>query len=361
MPPVRRMIRNPPRCQTVRVPGGRRTAGPPATPDARRAGRRASRSLAAAGAVLALLGTAACAGTSPAGGGTSSAVLAGATGSAAATTTTPSAPSVDATPQAATATLPGAPTASRPAPGAVKPARWNEPGAYRAAPVVRSRRLVGKVVVLDPGHQIGNSRHLAQVNRTVNAGAGVRKACNTTGTQTNGGYPESRVAMRIALAAKKRLEAQGATVRLTRPRESAALWGPCIDARGRFGIQVRADAVVSIHADGAPARDRGFHVIRPASVRGWTDDIAGPSRRLAVAVHGALVGAGQRPARYIGSRDGYDVRRDLGTLNWSDRPICMVELGNMRSAPDAAMLTDPRWQDGVAAAAITAGVVDFLS
>jgi N-acetylmuramoyl-L-alanine amidase len=226
---------------------------------------------------------------------------------------------------------------------------------------VRSRRLAGKVVVLDAGHQIGNSRHRSQVNRLVNAGAGVRKACNSTGTQTNAGYPESRVAMRIALAAKKRLEAQGATVRLTRPRESLGLWGPCVDVRGRFGNRVGADAVVSIHADGASAGARGFHVIRPASVRGWTDDVARPSRRLAVAVHGALVSAGQRPATYIGSRDGFDVRRDLGTLNWSDRPICMVELGNMRNARDAAMLTDPRWQDGVAAAAVTAGVVDFLS
>jgi N-acetylmuramoyl-L-alanine amidase len=194
----------------------------------------------------------------------------------------------------------------------------------------------------------------------VDAGNGIRKACNSTGTQTNAGYPESKVAMRIALAAKKRLEAQGATVVLTRPREDVALWGPCIDARGRVGARVDADAVVSIHADGAPATARGFHVIRPASVKGWTDDVAKPSKRLAVAVHDAFVGAGQRPATYIGSRDGYDVRSDLGTLNWSDRPVVMIELGNMRSARDAAMLTDPTWQDGVAAAAITAGVVDFL-
>lgn len=315
-------------------------------------GRRSTRPAVLLTLCLPVLLLAACDGSPPSARPTSSAALAGAT---AGTTTPPATPS--ATPSA---TAPGGPTSSPPA-ASVRPARWNEPDAFPVAPVVRSGRLAGKVVVLDPGHQIGNSRHLAQVNRIVDAGAGVRKACNSTGTQTNSGYPESRVAMRIALAAKKRLEAQGATVRLTRPGESKALWGPCVDARGRFGNRVGADAVVSIHADGAPARDRGFHVIRPASVRGWTDDVAGPSRRLAVAVHDALVSAGQRPAAYIGSRDGYDVRRDLGTLNWSDRPICMIELGNMRSGPDAAMLTDPTWQDGVAAAAITAGVVDFLS
>jgi N-acetylmuramoyl-L-alanine amidase len=228
--------------------------------------------------------------------------------------------------------------------------------------VARSRtRLAGRTIVLDPGHQLGNSAHLSQVNRLVNAGNGIRKACNTTGTSTNAGYPESRFALRVALATKARLEAMGATVVLTRSREDRALWGPCIDVRGRVGNRVRADAVVSIHADGAPAPDRGFHVIRPGSVPGWTADIATASARLAVDVHGALVARGARPAAYIGSRDGYDVRSDLGTLNWSDRPIVMVEFGNMRSAADARQLTDPHWQDRVAAAALAAGIADFLA
>lgn len=324
-------------------------------------------------AVVGLALTAACgagsAGTVSAGAASSAPAAAAST---TATTATTAGPSVTAAPSATTPAATATQSATRtPSASATalrtssdparRTTRWNEPTTFRALPVVSGRALAGMVVVLDPGHQIGNSRHLAKVNRLVNAGNGIRKACNTTGTQTNGGYPESKVAMRIALAAKKRLEAQGAKVVLTRPREDVALWGPCIDARGRVGNGVDADAVVSIHADGAPATARGFHVIRPASVKGWTDDIAKPSKRLAIAVHDALLDAGQRPATYIGSHDGYDVRSDLGTLNWSDQPIVMIELGNMRSARDAAMLTDPKWQDGVAAAAITAGVVDFLA
>ncbi|MBI4942549.1 MAG: N-acetylmuramoyl-L-alanine amidase [Actinobacteria bacterium] len=330
--------------------------------------RSVRRAVPGAAVVVGLALTAAC------GTGSAGTVTAGAVSSApaaASATATPPGPSVTATPSAAPSVAPAAPAPSGTPSASASPkrttsaparrtTRWNEPTTFQALPVVRGRALAGMVVVLDPGHQIGNSRHLAKVNRLVDAGNGIRKACNTTGTQTNGGYPESKVAMRIALAAKKRLEAQGAKVVLTRPREDVALWGPCIDARGRVGNGVDADAVVSIHADGAPATARGFHVIRPASVKGWTDDIAKPSKRLAIAVHDALVDAGQRPATYIGSHDGYDVRSDLGTLNWSDQPIVMIELGNMRSARDAAMLTDPTWQDGVAAAAITAGVVDFL-
>ena len=53
--------------------------------------------------------------------------------------------------------------------------------------------LTGRVVVVDPGHQLGNSRHLAQISRLVDAG-GFRKACNSTGTATNAGYPARLIA-----------------------------------------------------------------------------------------------------------------------------------------------------------------------
>ena len=70
----------------------------------------------------------------------------------------------------------GAPTAARPAP---------EP-------------LAGRVVVLDPGHQLGNHRYPRQIGRLVPAG-GFRKPCNTTGTSTNGGYPEASLTWDVAL------------------------------------------------------------------------------------------------------------------------------------------------------------------
>ena len=38
-------------------------------------------------------------------------------------------------------------------------------------------------------------------------------------------------------------------------------------------------------------------------------------------------------------RDRLDVRSDLGTLNLSDVPTVMVELGNMRNARDAHRMT----------------------
>jgi N-acetylmuramoyl-L-alanine amidase len=226
-------------------------------------------------------------------------------------------------------------------------------------PAASARPLAGRTIVLDPGHQLGNSRHLAQVNRQVQAGPS-RKPCNTTGTSTDAGYPEATFTWQVAQVVKRRLQRAGARVVLTRTSNSRAAWGPCVDARGRAGARAHADLEVSIHADGSYARGaRGFHVIAPASLRGWTDDIAAPSRRLALRLRSALGRAGFPRANYIAGGDGLDVRSDLGTLNLSDVPIAMVELGNMRNAAEARRMTS-RAGRARYAAALVSGIVGYL-
>jgi len=223
---------------------------------------------------------------------------------------------------------------------------------------ISGRPLAGKVIVLDPGHQYGSQFHLRQINKKVDAG-GFKKACNTTGTATDSGYPESAFTMAVANYTKKKLEALGAKVYLTRPRESSSLWGPCIDARGRAGGKYNADAVVSIHGDGEPAGLHGFFVIRPALKMGWTDDIFASSKKLATAIHSGLRAAGLANANYVGG-DGYDVRGDLGTLNWESKPVVMIEMGNMRNGTDAQHMKAARWQRDVYAQGIVNGLVTFL-
>jgi N-acetylmuramoyl-L-alanine amidase len=197
--------------------------------------------------------------------------------------------------------------------------------------------LAGRVVVLDPGHQLGNGRYPAETNRLVPAG-GFRKPCNTTGASTDAGYPEATFTWAVSRRVARGLEALGARVVLTRDRNSARAWGPCVDKRGRAGNS-GADLKLSIHADGSYSADaHGFHVITPPARAPWTDDIAAPSRRLALVVRRELQGAGFAYATYIGD-DGLDVRSDLGTLNLSDVPTVMVELGNMRSPLDARVMT----------------------
>lgn len=216
--------------------------------------------------------------------------------------------------------------------------------------------LAGLIVAIDPGHQLGNARHPAKINHPV--WVGLWKPCNTTGTATNGGFPEATFAWRVAKALRKRLHAMGATVAMTRTANSYALWGPCVRARGRFGAKVHADVEISLHGDGAAARTHGFFVIRPGLRRGYTDDIFGSSRRFARYVLAGLVGARfHRSTAYGG--DGYDVRRDLGTLNMADVPTVMVELGNMRNAHDARCMSSKACRKRYAAG-LAAGIRGYL-
>jgi N-acetylmuramoyl-L-alanine amidase len=223
-----------------------------------------------------------------------------------------------------------------------------------------AKPLAGKVVVIDPGHQLGNHNFPRQINRPVPAG-GFRKPCNTTGTATNGGYPEATFVWRVSRLLQARLQSLGAHVRLTRHTNRQDRWGPCVDVRGRAGNRIGADAKVSVHADGSYASGaRGFHVIAPTDRRPWTHDIYGASKRLAVTTRSALRDHGLRVANYVAGGDGLDLRGDLGTLNLSDVPTVMVELGNMRSAADAHRMTSPTGRQGYARA-LAGGVRRFLA
>jgi N-acetylmuramoyl-L-alanine amidase len=199
--------------------------------------------------------------------------------------------------------------------------------------------LAGRTVVIDPGHQLGNHNYLGKINQLVAAG-GFEKACNTTGTSTNGGYPEATFAWQVSRLLQDRLERLGATVRLTRHSNREDRWGPCVDVRGRAGNRLPADLKISIHGDGSwAAGAHGFHVIAPTDRPPWTHDIYRPSRRAAVDTRAALRGVGLRVANYIAGGDGLDFRSDLATLNLSNVPTVMVELGNMRNVRDARRMT----------------------
>ncbi len=222
-----------------------------------------------------------------------------------------------------------------------------------------ARPLAGRVVVLDPGHQLGNHNFPRQINRPVPAG-GFRKPCNTTGTATNGGFPEATMAWRVTRLVQARLEGLGAQVRLTRSSNRQDRWGPCVDERGRAGNQVSADLKLSVHGDGSyTAGAHGFHVIAPTDRRPWTHDIYRSSKRLALDARAALRRQGVPVATYIAGGDGLDFRSDLGTLNLSDVPTVMVELGNMRDRRDAHRMTTAAGR-ATYARALTAAVRAFL-
>ncbi|CAL9430490.1 N-acetylmuramoyl-L-alanine amidase [Streptomyces sp. enrichment culture] len=268
------------------------------------------------------------------------------------------APDEDHAPPRAAASSPAA--TSRTASAAPQPQPPGEGDEKPSPTPTGASSLKGKVVVIDPGHNPGNFRHTAEINRKVDIGTG-RKECDTTGTSTDDGYTEAKFTLDVAHRLRTLLQQQGATVRLTHNADRP--YGPCIDERARIGNEARADAVVSIHADGSGTGNRGFHVILPAAVHQGAADtrpIVGPSRDLGERIAGTFVRVtGSAPSNYVGDGTGLVTREDLGGLNLSTVPKVFIECGNMRDSKDAALLTSDAWRQK-AARGISEGIVSFL-
>jgi N-acetylmuramoyl-L-alanine amidase len=219
------------------------------------------------------------------------------------------------------------------------------------------RSLAGRVIVLDPGHNGDNGAHPEIINQLVNIITGL-KACDTTGTATDSGYTESAYNFDVATRAAAIMQAEGATVILTRPDNNGV--GPCINQRAAIGNQAHADAALSIHADGGPPGGRGFHVILPAPIAGYNAAIVPASDRLGLDLHNDYLAITGMPiSNYVGS-NGFDTRSDLGGLNLSIVPKVFIETGNMRNATDAALLESPAFRQQ-AAVAIAQAMTDFVS
>ncbi|PAZ13130.1 N-acetylmuramoyl-L-alanine amidase [Streptomyces sp. SA15] len=250
-------------------------------------------------------------------------------------------------------------TTSSPTSDGKQPRASEKPTPSPSAPAA-SGPLKGKVIVIDPGHNPGNFQHTSEINRKVDIGTN-RKECDTTGTSTNSGYTEAKFTLDVAHRMRALLEKQGATVKLTQDNDRP--YGPCVDERARLGNEARADAVVSVHADGSGAGNRGFHVILPGSVHAGAADtrpIVAASRELGERIAGNFVRVtGSAPSNYVGDGTGLDIRTDLGGLNLSTVPKVFIECGNMRDSKDAALLTSGAWRQK-AAQGISEGIVSFL-
>ncbi|MGI8329883.1 N-acetylmuramoyl-L-alanine amidase [Actinomadura scrupuli] len=209
----------------------------------------------------------------------------------------------------------------------------------------RDKPLSGKVIAIDPGHNGGNAAHPEIIAKPVYIITG-EKECDTTGTETHAGYTEHAFTWDVSQRLKAILESRGAKVVLTRPNDTGV--GPCINQRAAIANRAKADAALSVHADGAAESGHGFHIIEPAPIKGHTDKIAKPSARLALALRAAYHKGTQMPySNYIGE-NALDVRGDLGGLNLSTVPKVFLETGNMQNPGDAAKLSDGKFRQRIA-------------
>ena len=221
------------------------------------------------------------------------------------------------------------------------------------APTARAdSNLAGRTVFLDPGHSGAND---ASITRQVPTGRGCTKDCGTTGTSTDGGYPEHSFNWDTVLRIRAELDQLGVRTALSRSDDDTL--GPCVDQRAAMANAFHPDAIVSIHADGGPADGRGFHV--NYSTPPLNDAQSGPAPRFAAVMRDQLVAAGLQPSTYRGANGLYG-RSDLAGLNLAQYPSILIEMGNMRNVDDAAILTSSSGRASYAAA-VTRGITAYLT
>jgi N-acetylmuramoyl-L-alanine amidase len=211
--------------------------------------------------------------------------------------------------------------------------------------------IAGKIVFLDPGHNGSND---ASISRQVTTGRGGTKDCQASGTSTDDGYPEHTFAWDTTLRIRQALTALGVRTAMSRGDDTGL--GPCVDERAAMANSLRPNAIVSIHGDGGPPTGRGFHVLYSSPP--LNDVQAGPSVQFASIMRDQLKASGFVPSTYTGSA-GLDPRADIAGLSLAQFPSILVELGNMKSPVDSALMKTPEGRQKYADAVVR-GIAGFL-
>lgn len=236
-------------------------------------------------------------------------------------------------------------------------ADWNLGMAAQTSPSISAPGpLAGKIIAVDPGHNGGNAAAPGVINQLIWNGR-AWETCDTTGTETDSGYTEPAFTFNLAQYLAADLQAEGATVVLTRPSNSGV--GPCVTERAAIGNNAHADAAISIHGDGGPPTGRGFAILEPVA-DGPNDSVIASSQTLGIDIRTAFEGGTGEPVSNYDGVDGIQPRNDLAGLNLTTVPKVLIECANMRNATDAALLTTDAWQQS-AAQALAAGLTAYLT
>jgi N-acetylmuramoyl-L-alanine amidase len=204
------------------------------------------------------------------------------------------------------------------------------------------------VVVIDPGHQAkANYGH-----EPVGPGSAEMKDKVSSGTHSiNTGAPESQLVLAVSLGLRDSLQANGIRVVMTRTAENVDVSNV---QRAQIANEAGADLFVRIHADGAADTSiHGILMLYPATIKGWTDDIAAQSKQAASLALDSLISA-------TGARNrGMVARSDMTGFNWSDVPVILPEIGLMTNPAEDALLATEEYRSKIVQG-LTDAILDYL-
>ena len=224
-----------------------------------------------------------------------------------------------------------------------------------SSPAGAAEPLAGKIIGIDPGHNGGNFTDPGSIGQQIWNGR-ESEACDTTGTDTPGGYTEALFNFNVASYLSADLHGDGARVVMTRTTNNGV--GPCVNRRAQIINRAGANVAIDIHADGGPPAGRGFTVLEPVG-DGPNDSVIASSQRFGSDVRQAFLAGTAMPVSTYGGADGIMPRDDLAGLNLTRVPKVLIECGNMRNATDASLLASARFQRLVASA-LAAAIIRFL-
>ena len=203
------------------------------------------------------------------------------------------------------------------------------------------------VVCIDPGHQARSDTK----KEPIGPGSTTMKprvAGGATGVET--GIPEYEIALQISMNLKRRLEAAGVRVVMTRTTNDVNISNA---ERAQIANKAKAALFVRVHANGSPeAGAAGISTLYPGDTQ-WTRAIMGKSKQAADLVQRAALTATGAP------NDGITPRTDLAGFNWAQVPSVLVECGYLSNPVEDRLLASPAYQDKVAMG-IASGVLRYL-
>jgi N-acetylmuramoyl-L-alanine amidase len=215
--------------------------------------------------------------------------------------------------------------------------------------------LAGKVVGIDPGHNGGNFSDPGYIDAPVWNGR-EEEACDTTGTETDGGYTEALFNFNVAMYLRAFLVHEGAKVVMTRRTNHGV--GPCITRRAKILNKAGSDVAIDIHADGGPAGGRGVAILTPVA-DGPNDKVIASSKRFGRILLDRYTKVTGIPISNYDGSDGFAPRDNLAGLNLTTVPKVLIECVNMRNATDASRLVKPSFQR-LAARSMADAITVFL-
>ena len=199
--------------------------------------------------------------------------------------------------------------------------------------------LDGVKIGIDPGHQA----HSNSAQEPVSPGSKETKAKVSSGTQgVKTRVPEYEVNLQVALLLKDALEAQGATVYMTRDTNDVDISNV---ERAEMMNELGVDVVLRLHCNGSTNQSTsGIGLYVKSSGEGAEESYA--ISEVLIAAMGEATGA---------NTESVHVRDTYSGLNWSTVPSILVEMGYMSNPDEDEKLCSPEYQSE-----LVHGMVDGL-